>query len=557
MRTIKIDLSALSDIEKGILNDSPEVLDADLETVCCLYMRYSSDKQTEQSIEGQLRELVAYCKQHKYRISAIYVDRAISAHANMEKRPAFQRMLADSAHSDWTIVMVYKLDRFSRRREDSAVAKMRLRKNGCTVESAKEAISKAPEGVILESLLEGLAEYYSAELSQKVKRGMRESAQKGLSTGGCIPLGYKSENKKIVADPVTAPLVQEIFQRYVAGATIASICKDFNARGIRTTKGAKFTHASFNTLLRNKKYIGTYTYGDIEKEGAVPMIIDTELFEAAQVRLGKQAHKAGKEKAKVPYLLSGKMFCGHCGSLMVGECGRSKTGAMHYYYTCSNRKRRQGCTKKAMRKDWIEGIVADSARAMLTDEVIDYVATQAEKQSEQAIRETTSIPMIQQQIKDVETKIKNLTAAIESAGASAVSLVTRISELEAQRKDLERAMQNENKSVIRLTKPMVTYWLEQVRAKSEAVGDQNAMLLDMLVNSVTVWDRGPDGIDIETAYNLTGESPKTVRIPPESVPFVAPKGSDTDVNGSPKATNPNSIFVVGLVFVQRKRHALP
>ena len=167
MQTIPIDLSALTPEERQQFADNPSVLSSDCEAVCCLYMRYSSDRQTEQSIEGQLRELIAYCKHHSYRVSAIYVDRAISAHASMDKRPAFQQMLADSARSSWKTVLVYKLDRFARNREDSAIARMRLRKNGCNVESAKEGISKNPEGVILEALLEGMAEYYSLELSQK------------------------------------------------------------------------------------------------------------------------------------------------------------------------------------------------------------------------------------------------------------------------------------------------------------------------------------------------------------------------------------------------------
>ena len=235
-----IDLSSLTPAERTLFDGCPEALDSGCETVCCFYLRYSSDKQTEQSIEGQLRDLLDFCKRMGYRCAAVYVDRAISAHASMEKRPAFQQMLTDSARSEWTIVLVWKLDRFARRREDAAIARMRLRKNGCTVESAKENISKNPEGVILESLLEGMAEYYSAELSQKVKRGMRETALKGSSTGGVIPLGYKSVNKRLELDPVYAPIVKEMFERYAAGETATSIMRDLNARGYRTAKNMEF-----------------------------------------------------------------------------------------------------------------------------------------------------------------------------------------------------------------------------------------------------------------------------------------------------------------------------
>ena len=278
MQMIPIDLSALTASEQRQFAENPSVLSTDCDVVCCLYMRYSSDRQTEQSIEGQLRELLTFCKQFRYRVAAIYVDRAISAHASMEKRLAFQQMLSDSSRAAWKTVLVYKLDRFARNREDAAVARMRLRKNGCNVESAKEGISKNPEGVILESILEGMAEYYSLELSQKITRGMRESALKGQAVGGSVPLGYKIEKKKWVLDPLTAPLVSEAFTRYADGETVADICTDFNARGYRTAKGAQFNKSSFKNIFRNEKYIGVYKYRDIRMEDALPRIVEDDVW---------------------------------------------------------------------------------------------------------------------------------------------------------------------------------------------------------------------------------------------------------------------------------------
>ena len=523
------DMSALTAAEQKQLTDSPDVFSVDCDTVCCLYMRYSSDRQTEQSIEGQLRELIAYCKHHHYRIAAVYVDRAISAHASMNKRPAFQQMLADSLRAQWKTVLVYKLDRFARNREDAAIARMRLRKAGCNVESAKEGISKNPEGVILEALLEGMAEYYSLELSQKVRRGMNETARKGNNTGGPTPLGYRIENKRLQIDPLTAPLVEEAFRRYADGETVADICESFNARGYRTAKGAKFNKSSFKNIFRNEKYIGVYTFDGIRTEDAIPRIVSSELWNAVQSRLKVNGQAPARGKAKVPYLLSGKIFCGHCGAPMIGECGRGKGGKTYNYYACSTRKRKGSCDKKPVPKDWIEDVVAQDALSVLTDDIIEYVATVAAQQSEEDIQKNTNIPAIRQQIKDIEKKVSNLTRAIESASAAPDVLVSRIAELEEQRKGLSAQLLEEERGVIPLTKEMVVVFLTAVREQVVPLENMKPAIISLLVNSVTVYDDTPGYLTFKTAYNLSNIPSKTYKVPTSD----ENKCSDINPIGSP------------------------
>lgn len=554
MQTMPIDLLALTPEERQQFAENPSVLSTDCVATCCLYMRYSSDRQSEQSIEGQLRELLSFCVYHRYRVAAVYVDRAISAHASMDKRPAFQQMLSDSHMAAWKTVLVYKLDRFARNREDAAVARMRLRKNGCNVESAKEGISKNPEGVILESILEGMAEYYSLELSQKITRGMRESALKGQAVGGSVPLGYKIEKKQWVLDPLTAPLVSEAFTRYADGETVADICSDFNARGYRTAKGAQFNKSSFKNIFRNEKYIGVYKYRDIRMEGALPRIVEDDVWRKVQSRLIVNESAPARGKAKVPYLLAGKIFCGHCGSQMVGECGRSKNGHTYNYYSCAGRKIRRACNKKPVPKNWIEDIVVQDALEVLTDDVIDYVATVAARQSEEEIQQNTNIPAIREQIADIERKVRNLTKAIETSGMAPDTLVSRIAELESQRKGLSAQLLEEQHSVIHLTKEMVVYYLESVRKQAVPLETQKKMLIDLFVNSVTVYDDDPGYFKITTAYNLSAVPTKTYRV---STSFVEAGSSDTGPNGPPLDANPNTITVFGMVFVQTKKHALP
>lgn len=179
-----------------------------------IYARYSSDNQREESIEGQIRECTAFAEKNGITILRHYIDRAFSA--KTDNRPEFQNMIKDSGKLLFDMIIVWKLDRFARNRYDSARYKTALKKNGVKVVSATEVISDGAEGIILESVLEGYAEYYSADLSEKVVRGMTENALKSKYNGGTLPIGYQIDSDQCFQfDPLTAPFVREAFQRYV------------------------------------------------------------------------------------------------------------------------------------------------------------------------------------------------------------------------------------------------------------------------------------------------------------------------------------------------------
>ena len=146
-----------------------------------IYARYSSDNQREESIEGQIRECTAYAEKNGITVVKHYIDRAFSA--KTDNRPEFQQMIKDSGKKLFDVVLVWKFDRFARNRFDSANYKMILKKNGVHLISVMEPIAEGSQGILVETLLEGMAEYYSAELSEKVIRGQTENALKGKCTG--------------------------------------------------------------------------------------------------------------------------------------------------------------------------------------------------------------------------------------------------------------------------------------------------------------------------------------------------------------------------------------
>ena len=208
-----------------------------------IYARYSSDNQREESIEGQIRECTAYAEKNGITIVKHYIDRAISA--KTDNRPEFQQIIKDSDKKLFDIVLVWKLDRFARNRYDSARYKTQLKNNGVKLMSATEIISEGPEGIILESVLEGYAEYYSADLAEKVVRGQTENILKGRCNGGRRTFGYTLDSeRKFHIDPLTSPFVLESFRKYNEGSTMKEIRDWLNENGIKNPVGGAFTYNS-------------------------------------------------------------------------------------------------------------------------------------------------------------------------------------------------------------------------------------------------------------------------------------------------------------------------
>ena len=224
------------------------------------YGRNSDSGQSEQSIEGQRKVCYEYAERNGYKIIGEYLDRALTG--TSDSRPGFLRMIADSAKRQFQGILVYQLDRFARNRYDSATYKAKLKKNGVKVLSARENISDDASGILMEAVLEGMAEYYSAELSQKVKRGMALTAQKCLFTGSGVPLGYKVVDRKFTIDEEAAPIVKRIFEMYLAGNTMAEIIRYLNENGVKTLRATHIIKALSGASSPTKN-ISVFTYTKI------------------------------------------------------------------------------------------------------------------------------------------------------------------------------------------------------------------------------------------------------------------------------------------------------
>ena len=489
-----------------------------------IYARYSSDNQREESIEGQIRECMEYAERNDITVLCNYIDRAMSART--ADRPEFQRMIRDSEKHLFDIVLVWKLDRFSRDRYDSAHYKHILKKNGVKVLSAKENIAEGPEGIILESMLEGYAEYYSAELSQKIHRGQKENALKCKSNGGNTPLGYVvGPERKLVIDPLTAPLVTEIFTRYDQGETITAIVNSLNQRGLKTGKGCVFRVATITPMLKNRKYIGEYHYKDIVIPDGVPAIIDTDLFNRVQDRLAKNKKAPAHYKATDEYLLTTKLFCGNCGRMMAGESGTSATKGVKYcYYKCGGAKRKLGCKRKPVKKDWIErAAVLVTVNRVLKDAEIDRIADAMVALQE---REDPTLPALNHQLAECEKAIENMLNAIQM-GILTESTKERLEQLEEQKKSLKQSILQTQIARPRYTKPQIVNWIS--RFKYGNVNDPNyqRQIIDIFINAIYVFDDklaftynfhdGTETITLKEIEAAFGSDLSQVAPPPETL----------------------------------------
>ena len=449
-----------------------------------IYARYSSDNQREESIEDQIRECTAYAEKNGITVVKHYIDRALSA--KTDNRPDFQQMIKDSEKRLFDIVLVWKLDRFARNRYDSAHYEYQLERNHVKLVSATEPISDSPAGIMVKSMLTGMAEYYSAELSEKVVRGMTENVLKGKYNGGTIPIGFKVDEEKFFQiDPLKAPFVVEAFQRYNDGATMKELMNWLNDSGVTTNRNQKFTYNSVQTLLTNKRYIGENHFKDIVMPDSIPAIVDKDLFEEVQLKIKKNSRAPARHKAEDDYLLTTKLFCGMCGAMMFGECGTGRNKVVHHYYKCATAKRFKTCKKKTVRKEWLEDLViAETMKLIQDDAVIDAIVAEVMELQDQ---ENTTLPLLEKQMREVENGIENMLNAIQ-AGVLTNSTKSRLEKLEAQQKELEVRIAEEKIARPRLSENQVRFWLTRFRKLDPNVKSHRETLINTFVNAVYLYD---------------------------------------------------------------------
>lgn len=500
------------------------------------YYRYSpGGGQTEQSIEGQRRDCLAYARSHGYVIVKEYIDRHMTG--RNDKRPNFQLMMHDAELHRFDTLIAWKNDRISRNRRDALNYKDQLRRCGVQIRYAEMDIPRGPEGILMESVMDGLAEYYSAELAQKIRRGMTESAHKCYALGSTPPFGLMVQDHKYVPDPATAPYVRWIFEQYASGTLITEICGTLNAKGVRTARGHEFNKNSLRVLLRNEKYIGVYEAKGIRTEDAIPPIIPRDLFYAVQQRIPQNAHSGHKLNGPRSFPLSGIAYCAICGAPLIGICGTGKSGAVHTYYACTAHKHKRTCAKKNIRQASLEKqVYTATLDYVLQPSVIRPIAKQVEALSAADNANQEEMLAVQSQLKDTTRRINNILTAMEE-GDFSKAVSARLSVLESEQTRLEGQLAALRRAKPKVTASRVEFMLEKMRQTlTDLTSDQLTALTKIFLSRVDLSDD-----ELILTYTLIGTPssphPITLKDTPSAtlVPFPL---SSQDVLSAPPERAP-------------------
>lgn len=452
-----------------------------------IYARYSSDSQTEQSIEGQVRVIREYAERNKIQIIDSYIDRAISG--RREDRPEFQRMIKESKNKAFGYVLVYKYDRFSRDRLNSLLYKRDLKKNGVKVISVTEYISDDPQGILFESIIDGYSEYYSAELAQKVRRGNRESRMKGLFTGGPVVYGYKIVDKKYQIVPEEAEVVKEIFLRASRGETYRSISEDLSRRCIKR-HGKEFTESYLQKMIHYKKYIGIVETNGEVFINIVPPIVDENIFYKSWTESESKKKRGAHYKRKDEYLLCGKIWCGYCGKSITSDSGTSSHGSVKHYYKCSTKKKlHQPCKCKNFRKEYLEDMIVSKIKtAILESSKMEQITEYLCIAYNQTINESNLLSLNERELSRNQTEIDNALSAILS-GIISESLKQRLQKLEEEKKLLEEEnLKLRMKSDSKLTPEQALNFLSKLMNFDSTSFQFKKNIIDRLVNKVILYN---------------------------------------------------------------------
>ena len=475
-----------------------------------IYARYSSHNQRDVSIDQQVKVDQEFAERNGLQIIDIYADRAITGQT--DNRPQFQKMIADAKKGAFSYIIVYSVDRFARDRYDSVVYKRQLKECGVRVLSAMENISDDPTGILLESMLEGLAEYYSKELSSKILRGLNHNADNCL-VASALPFGYrKGPDGKFAIEPAEAAIVREIFSRVKSGENLIDIARDLNDRGIQTKHKAMWNKSSFGRLLSNERYIGYYIFNGRRVEGGVPAIIDKDTFYSVQevLKLKKNPRNSPikRRRGNGVYLLTGKVFCGHCKSAMIGHSGTSKTGKLYSYYVCKRQAQEKSCTKKKIGRDEAEIMVARALRDYaLQDGMIEWLADKSiEYQKKHS--DSPDVLLLKQELNQVETALNSYLTAIEH-GVFNDTTQARMLELEARKAELSAkiAIKKPDK-LSSLSRDDIISAMSIVRFNDLEDKSYQELLFNMFLRAVYFYDD-----HLKIVFNYTRDGNDTAEIP--------------------------------------------
>ena len=480
------------------------------DTRAVIYARYSSHAQRDASIEQQVEACTAYARAGDFRVVDIYADRAVSGRT--DRRADFQRMMRDAEDHKFRYVIAWKSNRMGRNMLQAMINEARLNDLGVRVLYTEEDFDDTAAGRFALRSMMNVNQFYSENMAEDIRRGLRDNAMNGKITNGQLPYGYKKgPDGKYAIDEPRAEIVREIFRRIAAGEKQRAIADDLNARGIRTTRGKLWGKCSFHRILANERYTGVYIYDDVRVDGGVPQIVPKELYEEAQIALRA---RRGQVRSVGDYLLTGKLYCGECKRPMVGISGTSASGATYYYYTCRGRLE-HACNKANARRDILEPAVARAiCNYALHDDVLQWIADSTVAHLKQKAQESP-VSALRDELAQVERQIKNIVHAIEE-GIFTSSTKGRLDELEQRKAELEERIEAERCDLSEISRDDILRGLRLFRKGDIADRRYIARLFDTFLLAVYLYD---DRFRLVFSFDGTGKPKKSITVPMDTCSY--------------------------------------
>lgn len=458
------------------------------------YARFSSDNQREESIEAQFYDIKKYAESEGILIKKYFSDEAISGRT--ANRPDFQTML-DKIYKEGNVdyIIVHKVDRFSRDKYQSAIIKEKLSRRGVRVLYAAQRIADTPEGGLMESILEGFADYYSKNLSVETKKGLYTNARKAQFNGGLIPFGFDvDEDKHYVVNDYEAVAVRLIFELYLSGMSQSKVADEINHRGYKTRMNRKFTDYSIKNILVNPKYAGIYQYGKlrfgygptgkrtvkseredediVQIEDAIPAIVEREVFEKVQ-KMIKNRSNYRRPGQRTTYALKGKIICSCCGGNLTGYTG---SNLKHSYYRCKK------CGNRIRRQPLENYILTVAKSYMLKNE--DKLVKLIEKEVGKLIDTKDADKVaLKKRLDQIEREENNCIDFITQMGASE-KLKEKLDALGIEKKEIEEKL-NLDLNPINFSKE-IRIWMRKIKDEEADTVLSKKEIIQLMVDFVEV-----------------------------------------------------------------------
>ena len=368
-------------------------------------------------------------------------------------------MIKDARLNKFNIILVHKLDRFARNREDAVTYKALLKKHGVDLYSVTEKLKDDMYGKLIEGVLEAVSEFHSLNMAEEIRRGQMQSIKRGYLGAGPPPYGYRAvrdgDKRRLEIDPETAPVIKKLFEMSAAGRSMKDILIFINSSPLKPKRADKWVRKTLRLLLKDENLIGVRKYRGEKIENAHPPIISKELFLKSKAQRDKNKKKQNPER-KI-YHLAGVSTCARCGSIITTKSSSNQRGNKYKFYLCNyvvdkSLFNKDGCIRKHIKAEEIEEKVKEIVIEKLKNYNLNKALLEKAKTKDTGKKDKEKIKLLKKEFTEIQEQKENIINAIAS-GISHNHFKEKLDALAERKEEIEKEMNKKTKSSRRKVSP--------------------------------------------------------------------------------------------------------